>query len=70
MKSNVQKLQLTEENKEELKKKPWFLQMGVCFQIAPKLDHCKECKKVSWKGAVHKRRPSCFYYSDPPLKPP
>jgi hypothetical protein len=45
MSASVQKLQLTAEMSEELKKRPWFLQMGVCFQIAPKLYQCKECFK-------------------------
>jgi hypothetical protein len=46
MKSNVQRVQLNELQKEELKKRPWFLQMGICYQIAPKLHLCKECNKV------------------------
>lgn len=45
MRPNIHHLKIGKEEAQELKKLPSFCQPGVCFQIAPNLDKCKECLK-------------------------
>lgn len=49
MKPNIHMLKIGKDEAEELKKLPSFCQPGVCFQIAPSLDKCKECLKYMRK---------------------
>lgn len=57
MRQNVHNYKLKLEQVEELKKsKVTFIQPGVCFQIAPKLNGCKECKKVLDRRRYNKSR--------------
>lgn len=49
MKPNIHHLKIGKEEAQELKKLPSFCQPGVCFQIAPNLDKCKECLKYMRK---------------------
>lgn len=59
---NVHTLKLTAENIEELKKRDEnFFQPGVCYQIAPKLDHCKECW-LRTKKRAQQREVDCRFY--------
>lgn len=64
MHQNVHKFRFLPAHVEEYKQLESFLQPGVCFQIAPDLDKCKECWKRCGKGKRIQRRGEvdCRFY--------
>lgn len=63
MHQNVHNFKLLASHIEELKKVESFFQPGVCFQIAPSLDKCKECWKRSDKRSRQRRgEVDCRFY--------
>lgn len=63
MHQNVHSFKLLASHIEELKKLESFFQPGVCFQIAPNLDKCKECWKRSDKRSRQRRAEvDCRFY--------
>lgn len=62
MHSNVHSIKLKNVEIEELKKKDSFFQPGVCFRIAPRLDLCKECRKVSKRGKKPSMQVDCRFF--------
>ena len=59
---NVHRKRVSAEDMETLKKLPCFFQPCVCFQIAPKLDQCKECKKQIRKKRHRNKEIDCRFY--------
>lgn len=57
----IHTLKLSPEQIEELKKLSSFFQPGVCFQIAPNLDKCKECWKTR-PGRKFRNQVDCRFY--------
>lgn len=55
MKPNIHTLKIGKDEAEELKKLPSFCQPGVCFQIAPNLNKCKECLKYLRKKVTKRQ---------------
>lgn len=62
MKTNLHTIKLAPGQIEELKKVPCFFQPGVCFQIAPDLDRCKECYKKRVKTVHRVGEVECRFY--------
>lgn len=66
MNPNVHIIKLKPEQIEDLKKsKKTFFQPGVCYQIAPSLDQCKECVKIMRYRRVNRkqvREVDCRFY--------
>lgn len=62
MKPNVHQIKLSLEQIDRLKKVESFGQPGVCFQIAPKLDNCNECKKFTSNKRKEKKNIECRFY--------
>jgi [histone H3]-dimethyl-L-lysine9 demethylase len=63
MKSNVYKIRLTPEQIEELKKEnKSFSQPGVCYVIAPSLEKCIECSKLSKRSVKFRGEVDCRFF--------
>jgi [histone H3]-dimethyl-L-lysine9 demethylase len=60
MKPNIHCIQLSNENIEKYRKMESFIQPGVCFSIAPNLDHCKEC--ASQRKRYARKEVDCRFY--------